>query len=120
MRPLEHVMLEHTRRFAPAAPEDVIAATSAARIVQADLLVAVGGGSVDHAVESYCSPLANPETEALSLQGLHFLSLALPRIKAEPDNLKARLDAQFGMWQAIGPVQEPVMESATSLERLSA
>jgi len=67
------------------------------------LLFSTGIRSVDHAVESYCSPLANPATEALSLQGLRLLSLALPRIKAEPQNLKARLDAQFGMWQAITP-----------------
>ena len=65
------------------------------------LLFSTGIRSVDHAVESYCSPLANPATEVLSLQGLRLLSLALPRIKAEPYSLKARLDAQFGMWQAI-------------------
>jgi maleylacetate reductase len=65
------------------------------------LLFSTAIRSVDHAVESYCSPLANPATEVLSLQGLRLLSLALPRIKAEPHSLKARLDAQFGMWQAI-------------------
>ncbi len=65
------------------------------------LLFSTGIRSVDHAVESYCSPLANPATEVLSLQGLRLLSRALPRIKAEPHSLKARLDAQFGMWQAI-------------------
>ena len=65
------------------------------------LLFSTGIRSVDHAVESYCSPLANPATEALSLQGLRLLARALPKIKAEPQNLNARLEAQFGMWQAI-------------------
>ena len=67
------------------------------------LLLSTGMRAVDHAVESYCSPLANPATEALSLQGLRLLSRSLPRIKADPRDLEARLEAQFGMWQAIAP-----------------
>ena len=65
------------------------------------LLVSTGIRSVDHAVESYCSPTANPATEPLSLQGLRLLHRALPTIVAQPDDLAARLDGQFGMWQAI-------------------
>ena len=67
------------------------------------LLFCTGIRSVDHAVESYCSPTANLATEALSLQGLRLLSRALPRIKASPNDLEARMEAQFGMWQAIAP-----------------
>lgn len=65
------------------------------------LLVSTGIRSVDHAVESFCSPTANPATEPLSLQGLRLLHRALPAIVERPDDLAARLDAQFGMWQAI-------------------
>ena len=65
------------------------------------LLLSTGIRAVDHAVESYCSPLANPATEPLSLQGLRLLSQSLPRIKANPRDLEHRLEAQFGMWQAI-------------------
>jgi maleylacetate reductase len=65
------------------------------------LLVSTGIRSVDHAVESYCSPTANPATEPLSLQGLRLLHRALPAIVERPDDAAARLDAQFGMWQAI-------------------
>lgn len=65
------------------------------------LLVSTGIRSVDHAVESYCSPTANPATEPLSLQGLRLLHRALPAIVERPEDLAARLDAQFGMWQAI-------------------
>src|SRR5262249_15055562 len=57
--------------------------------------------SVDHAVESYCSPLANPATEPSSLQGLKMLSKSLREIKSAPQDLNARLQAQFGMWQSI-------------------
>ena len=65
------------------------------------LLFATGIRAVDHAVENYCNARANPATEALSLQGLRLLSLALPAIKKNPRDLGARLESQFGMWQAI-------------------
>ena len=65
------------------------------------LLSCTGIRAVDHAVESFCSLAANPASEGLSLQGLRLLAAALPAIKAEPRALRPRLDAQFGMWQAI-------------------
>src|SRR5690606_33127915 len=64
------------------------------------LLFCTGVRAVDHAVESYCSLVANPATEELSLHGLRLLSRSLPKIKASRDDLAARLEAQFGMWQA--------------------
>ena len=65
------------------------------------LLFSTGIRSVDHAVENYCNPKANPATEALSLQGLKLLYRALPAIKRSPRDLAPRGEAQFGMWQAI-------------------
>ncbi len=65
------------------------------------LLYCTGIRAVDHAIESYCSPRANPITEGLSLQGLRLLARSLPAIKAAPTDLLARQEAQFGMWQAI-------------------
>jgi maleylacetate reductase len=65
------------------------------------LLYCTGIRAVDHAVESYCSPLANPATEAWSLQGLRLLHRALPQIQASPRDLRPRLEAQLGMWQSI-------------------
>lgn len=65
------------------------------------LLFCTGIRSVDHAVENYCNDRANPATEALSLQGLRLLYRALPAIKRSPRDLAPRLEAQFGMWQAI-------------------
>jgi maleylacetate reductase len=65
------------------------------------LVFATGIRAVDHAIESYGSPLANPATEPLSLQGLRLLHRSLPQIKASPRDLRPRLEAQFGMWQSI-------------------
>ena len=65
------------------------------------LLYATGIRAVDHAVEAFCSPVANPATDALALQGLRLLYRSLPQIQARPADLAPRLEAQFGMWQAI-------------------
>lgn len=65
------------------------------------LLFCTGIRAVDHAIESYCSSRANPATENTSLLGLRLLTQSLPAIKARPDDLEARMSAQFGMWQAI-------------------
>ena len=78
-----------------------------------DLLFSTAIRSVDHAVETWCSPLATPATEALSLQGLRLLARALPLIKQHPLELKPRLDAQFGMWQAIAPLAAGVQTGAS-------
>lgn len=85
------------------APRSVILDPSATLDTPAWLLFCTGIRAVDHAVESYCSPLANPATEPSSLQGLRLLARSLPTIKAAPQDLSARLEAQFGMWQSIMP-----------------
>ena len=83
------------------APRSIILDPAATLDTPDWLLFCTGIRAVDHAVESYCNLKANPATEALSLQGLRLLSQALPRIKQAPACLDARLEAQFGMWQAI-------------------
>jgi maleylacetate reductase len=85
------------------APRSVILDPAATLDTPQWLLFATGIRAVDHAVESYCNPKSNPATEAQSLQGLKLLHRALPAIARDPSNLEARLDAQFGMWQAISP-----------------
>ncbi|HEU4732587.1 MAG TPA: iron-containing alcohol dehydrogenase, partial [Kofleriaceae bacterium] len=82
-------------------PRSVVLDPAATLDTPAGLLYASGIRAVDHAVESYCSPRANPATEALSLQGLRLLHRSLPRIHDSPRDLDARLEAQLGMWQAI-------------------
>ncbi len=95
------------------APRTVILDPAATLDTPAWLLYSTAIRSVDHAIESYCSPLANPATEAQSLQGLALLARALPSIQANPQDLKARLDAQFGMWQAIAAAASGVPTGAS-------
>jgi len=83
------------------APQSVILDPAATLDTPLWLLFATGIRAVDHSVESYCNPAANLATEASSLQGLRLLSRALPAIKRNPIDLSARMEAQFGMWQAI-------------------
>ena len=77
------------------------------------LLFCTGIRAVDHAVETYCNARATPATEALSLQGLKLLAQALPAIKNDPRSLAPRLEAQFGMWQAIAAAASGVPTGAS-------
>jgi maleylacetate reductase len=77
------------------------------------LLFCTGIRAVDHAVETYCNARATPATEALSLQGLKLLAQALPAIKWAPRDLAPRLEAQFGMWQAIAAAASGVPTGAS-------
>ena len=78
-----------------------------------DLWLSTGIRAVDHAVETYCNQRAHPATEALSLQGLRLLARALPAIKRAPGDLAPRLEAQFGMWQAIAPAASGIPTGAS-------
>jgi maleylacetate reductase len=82
-------------------PQSAILDPSATLDTPPWLLSCTGIRAVDHAIESYCSPRANLATESTSLLGLKLLAESLPAIKAKPDDLDARMSAQFGMWQAI-------------------
>lgn len=77
------------------------------------LLYSTAVRSVDHAVESWCSLQATPATEALSLQGLRLLARALPAIHRDTASLAARLQAQFGMWQAVAALAAGVQTGAS-------
>ena len=94
-------------------PRTAILDPAATLHTPADLLFSTAIRSVDHAVECWCSPLATPATEALSLQGLKLLSQALPAIQAQPQDLKPRLAAQFGMWQAVAALAAGVQTGAS-------
>ena len=83
------------------APRVIILDPAATLDTPDGLLFSTGIRSVDHAVENYCNAKAHAATEALSLHGLRLLARALPAIRDNPSDLAARLEAQFGMWQAI-------------------
>jgi maleylacetate reductase len=94
-------------------PRSVVLDPAATLHTPAWLLYATAIRSVDHAVETYCSPMAHPGTEALSLQGLRLLNRALRAMKAHPADLAPRLEAQFGMWQAIAALASGIQTGAS-------
>lgn len=56
--------------------------------------------SVDHAVETVCSTAPNVLADATALHALHLFADALPRNKADPGDMAARLEAQQAVWLA--------------------
>jgi maleylacetate reductase len=68
------------------------------------LWLSTGIRAVDHCVEGLCSGEANPYTDAQAVHGLMLLGRGLPRVKADPDDLAARLDCQIGAWLSMGPL----------------
>jgi maleylacetate reductase len=68
------------------------------------LWLSTGIRAVDHCVEGICSAEANPFADAQALHGLALLTRGLPRVKADPGDLEARLDCQMGSWLSMGPL----------------
>ena len=65
------------------------------------LWFSTGLKAVDHAVEQLCNPTRAPYADALAADGLKRLAAGLPATKADPADLDARQECQFGMWLAI-------------------
>ena len=59
-----------------------------------------GMRAVDHAIESICSRTAHPFTDSTCLHALGMLHRSLLATKADPADLKERLDGQVGVWLA--------------------
>jgi len=55
---------------------------------------------LDHAVEGACSPSSNPASDGNFLAAISLLAQGLPRVKADPADLDARLECQLAMWLA--------------------
>jgi maleylacetate reductase len=64
-------------------------------------LLATGMKAVDHAVERLCARGAPPLADAASLQAFKLLYTSLPQLGSANDNLKLRMDCQFGMWLSM-------------------
>jgi maleylacetate reductase len=67
------------------------------------LWLSTGIRAVDHCVEGLCSLEAHPYADAQALKGLSMLVQGLPRVMADPNDLDARMDCQFGTWLSMGP-----------------
>ncbi len=77
------------------------------------LFLSTGIRAVDHCVEGVCSAEANPFADAQALRGLALLASGLPRVKADPTDLDARLDCQLGSWLSMGPLAAGVPMGAS-------
>ena len=77
------------------------------------LFLSTGIRAVDHCVEGICSGEAHPYADAQALRGLSLLTRGLPRVKADPSDLQARLDCQMGAWLSMGPLASGVPMGAS-------
>jgi alcohol dehydrogenase class IV len=77
------------------------------------LWLSTGVRAVDHCVEGVCSGEAHAYGDAQALQGLALLANGLPRVKANPGDLGARLDCQLGTWLSMGPLAAGVPMGAS-------
>ncbi len=66
------------------------------------LFLSTGIRAVDHCVEGVCSNESTEFTNASALHGLSMLARGLPRVLADPKDMKARLDCQIGSWLSMG------------------
>src|ERR1700730_12594029 len=77
------------------------------------LWLSTGIRAVDHCVEGICSREANPYADAQALHGLALLARGLPRVKADPADIAARLECQLGSWLSMGPLASGVPMGAS-------
>ncbi|MDA9432888.1 iron-containing alcohol dehydrogenase [Bradyrhizobium sp. CCBAU 51627] len=77
------------------------------------LFLSTGIRAVDHCVEAICSRETHPYADAQSVKGLAMLADALPRVKADPADLDARMDAQIGTWLSMGALAAGVPMGAS-------
>ena len=77
------------------------------------LFLSTGIRAVDHCVEGLCSREAHPYADAQALKGLAMLASGLPRVKADPNDLAARMDCQIGTWLSTGALTSGVPMGAS-------
>jgi maleylacetate reductase len=77
------------------------------------LWLSTGIRAVDHCVEGICSQESQPYGDAQALKGLSLLAQALPRVKADGNDLDARMDCQLGTWLSTGPLAAGVPMGAS-------
>lgn len=65
------------------------------------LWLSTGVRAVDHAVETLSSDKSNDFADGLAQSALALLVEGLPRVKADPTDLAARLKCQIGAWQSM-------------------
>jgi len=94
-------------------PRTVILDPETSRHAPEWLFLSTGIRAVDHAVEDICSINGQPIAEGASFHALRLLGGGLPAVKADPDNLEARLDCQIGAWMSMVGSQTGVSKGAS-------
>jgi maleylacetate reductase len=77
------------------------------------LFLSTGIRAVDHCVEGLCAREAHPYADAQAMKGLSMLAGGLPRVKADPRDLDARMDCQIGTWLSMAPLSTGVPMGAS-------
>lgn len=83
-------------------PQAVILDPEVTRHTPMWLFLSTGIRAVDHCVEGVCSNESTEFTNASALHGLSLLARGLPKVKADPSDMRARLDCQIGSWLSMG------------------
>lgn len=68
------------------------------------LWLSTGVRALDHALEALGSLQSNYYSDGLAACALELLADGLPRVKADPSDLDARLKCQVGAWQSMIPI----------------
>ena len=68
------------------------------------LWLSTGVRAVDHATETLASLKSNDFADGIADSALRLLANGLPRVKADPADLDARLKCQIGAWQSMIPI----------------
>src|SRR6201995_2575681 len=77
------------------------------------LFLSTGTLAVVHCVEGLYSNEAHPYADAQLLKGLAMLASGLPRVKADRNDLEARMDCQIGTWLSTGGLTSGVPMGAS-------
>ncbi len=68
------------------------------------LFLSTGVRALDHALEALGSLESNYYADGMAASALSLLGDGLPRVKADPSDLDARLKCQVGVWQSMLPL----------------
>ena len=97
----ERTKVKELFRHPDIVPKAVVLDPAVTRHTPMWLWLSTGIRAVDHCVEGICSKEASPYGDASALHGLSLLARGLPRVKANPDDMEARLDCQLGSWLSM-------------------
>jgi len=109
----EHTKVKETLRHHMVMPRAAILDPALTVHTPEWLFLSTGIRAVDHCVEGLCSREAHPYADAQALKGLSMLAQGLPRVKANPNDLDARMDCQIGTWLSMGPLSAGIPMGAS-------